>query len=51
MNGHRIVAHGAFGRLEIVLENNSLTSNPKSSELTALSLVRLIEHRTSHLVV
>jgi aspartate dehydrogenase len=51
VNGHRIAARGAFGRLEIVLENNPLATNPKSSELTALSLVRLIEHRTSHLVV
>ena len=45
-NGHRIVAQGAFGRMEIVLENNPLATNPKSSELTALSLVRLIEQRT-----
>ncbi len=32
--------------MEIVLENNPLATNPKSSELTALSLVRLIEQRT-----
>jgi aspartate dehydrogenase len=51
INGHRIVARGAFGRLEIVLENNPLATNPKSSELTALSLVRLIEHRTNVIVV
>jgi aspartate dehydrogenase len=51
INGHRIMARGAFGRLEIVLENNPLATNPKSSELTALSLVRLIEHQTNAIVV
>jgi aspartate dehydrogenase len=51
LNGHRIVARGAFGRMEIALENSPLATNPKSSELTALSLVRLIEQRASHFVV
>jgi len=51
INGHRITAKGAFGRLEILLENNPLVTNPKSSELTALSLVRLIEHHTATIVV
>jgi aspartate dehydrogenase len=51
MNGHRIVARGAFGRLEIMLENNPLATNPKSSELTALSLVRLIEHRVKRVII
>jgi aspartate dehydrogenase len=51
MNGHRIVARGAFGRMEIALENSPLATNPKSSELTALSLVRLIEHRVNRFIV
>jgi len=51
MNGHRIVAKGEFGRMEITLENRPLATNPKSSELTALSLVRMIEHRVKRLVV
>jgi aspartate dehydrogenase len=51
MNGHRIVAKGEFGRLEIMLENRPLATNPKSSELTALSLVRMIEHRVKRLIV
>jgi aspartate dehydrogenase len=51
LNGHRIVARGAFGHMEIALENSPLATNPKSSELTALSLVRLIEQRVSHFVV
>jgi aspartate dehydrogenase len=46
LNGHIITAEGAFGRMSITLENNPLASNPKSSELTALSLVRLIEQQT-----
>jgi aspartate dehydrogenase len=51
MNSHRIAACGAFGRLEITLENKPLANNPKSSELTALSLVRLIEHRAKNLII
>jgi aspartate dehydrogenase len=51
INGHRIGARGAFGRLEILLENNPLATNPKSSELTALSLVRLIEHQSHAIVI
>lgn len=51
INGHRIMARGAFGRLEIVLENNPLATNPKSSELTVLSLVRLIENQSNAIVV
>ncbi len=50
-NGHRITAKGDFGRMDITLENRPLATNPKSSELTALSLVRLIEHRAKRLVV
>lgn len=50
-NGHIITASGAFGRMEIALENNPLATNPKSSELTALSLVRLIEHQVKRVIV
>ncbi len=46
LNGHTIAAEGGFGRMTISLENNPLATNPKSSELTALSLVRLIEQQT-----
>lgn len=51
MNGHRIMARGDFGRMDITLENKPLATNPKSSELTALSLVRLIEHRVNRVIV
>ena len=51
LNGHRITAEGGFGRMSITLENNPLATNPKSSELTALSLVRLIEQQTRPLAI
>lgn len=51
VNSHTISASGPFGRMQITLENKPLATNPKSSELTALSLVRLIEHTTSNIVV
>lgn len=50
-NMHSIRAHGAFGTLEIRLQNRPLATNPKSSEMTALNLVRLIENRTNPLVL
>lgn len=46
-NGHRIVARGIFGTLDVTLRNSPLSTNPKSSELTALSLVRLIEQQVA----
>jgi aspartate dehydrogenase len=51
LNAHTISAKGAFGRMTIALENNPLATNPKSSELTALSLVRLIEQQTRAVVI
>lgn len=50
-NRHRVIAQGDFGRMEIVLDNAPLAHNPKSSALTALSLVRLIENRACPLVI
>lgn len=49
-NCHQVSAAGAFGRLELTLENEALKTNPKSSEMTALSLVRLIENNVAPLV-
>lgn len=51
LNEHRIRVRGAFGNMEIALQNEPLKTNPKSSELTALSLVRLIEQQISSLVI
>lgn len=50
-NQHRITARGAFGSLEVLLKNEPLKTNPKSSELTALSLVRMIEQEMSSLII
>lgn len=50
-NRHRVTAQGAFGRMEVTLDNAPLPHNPKSSALTALSLVRLIENRVGALVI
>ncbi|MFN0161648.1 MAG: aspartate dehydrogenase [Burkholderiales bacterium] len=41
-NVHRVIASGAFGRLELTLENHPLAANPKTSALTVYSLVRAI---------
>jgi aspartate dehydrogenase len=51
LNRHRVVAVGDFGRMEITLDNRPFAANPKSSALTALSLVRLIENRVAPLVI
>lgn len=50
-NRHRVLATGEFGRMDITLDNAPMASNPKSSALTALSLVRLIENRANPLVI
>jgi len=51
LNSHRIVAEGDFGKLSVVLENRPLATNQKSSEMTALSLVRMIENRAGVIVI
>ncbi len=50
-NAHEIRAEGDFGVLEIRLQNRPLATNPKSSEMTALNIVRLIENRAAGLVL
>lgn len=50
-NCHRLTASGAFGSMDLKLTNRPLASNPKSSEMTALSLVRLIGNRACALVL
>lgn len=49
-NGHQLSARGAFGKLDMAIENRPLATNPKSSEMTALGLVRLVENRVRTLV-
>lgn len=50
-NTHEIHAEGDFGRMELRFENRPLATNPKSSEMTALNLVRMIENRVNALVI
>jgi len=50
VNKHVIEASGAFDKLLVEIENKPLAANPKSSELAALALVRLIEN-AAHAVV
>jgi len=48
-NCHRLSASGAFGHMEMLFENEPLRTNPKSSEMTALNLVRLVENQLAPL--
>lgn len=50
-NRHELSAHGPFGQLEVVIANNPLPANPKTSALAALSLVRCITNRVAPIVI
>lgn len=50
-NVHEIVAEGDFGRFEFRIEGNSLPDNPRSSAITAMSVVSAILNRTSAIVI
>ncbi len=45
-NVHRLVAEGAFGRLDLTIENEPLAANPKTSALTVYSIVRAVQNAT-----
>ncbi len=50
-NLHRILAQGAFGRLDLAIENEPLAANPKTSALTMFSLLRAIHNATRPLTL
>jgi aspartate dehydrogenase len=50
-NVHEIVAEGEFGRFEFQIEGNSLPDNPRSSAITAMSVVREILNPFSPIVI
>jgi aspartate dehydrogenase len=50
-NVHELEAQGAFGRFKIVLENVPSPDNPKTSALTAMSIIRIIENRRASIVI
>lgn len=50
-NVHRLVASGAFGRLDLTLENLPLAANPKTSALTVYSVLRAIHNATEAIVL
>ena len=50
-NSHKIAAVGAFGLMETFIANKPLPENAKSSEITALSLVRLIQNEVGYLII
>ncbi|MFK8031311.1 MAG: aspartate dehydrogenase [Gammaproteobacteria bacterium] len=50
-NIHEIAAEGAFGRFYFKIEGNALPNNPKSSALTAMSVVRSVLNLEQSIVI
>lgn len=50
-NVHVLEAAGTFGSLEMTIAGRPLPENPKSSSLTAMSLLRCILNRQSAIVI
>ncbi len=51
VNRHEIEAVGAFGQFSFIVQGNALAGNPRSSALTAMSVVQAIERRNAPLLV
>ncbi|MEL6316155.1 MAG: aspartate dehydrogenase domain-containing protein, partial [Pseudomonadota bacterium] len=48
-NIHEVEAEGAFGQLHLRIEGRALPGAPRSSALTAMSLVRAVRRRRAAL--
>lgn len=51
LNRHTVEARGRFGHFNLEIENQPMASNPKTSDMTALSLLKLLEAETGAMVV
>ena len=50
-NLHEVTAEGDFGEFTFSIAGRGLPDNPRSSALTAMSLVRAVRDRSASLVV
>jgi len=50
-NIHEIVAKGRFGEIRIIVKNRKMDDNPKTSYLTALSVIKTLENIKGSIVV
>lgn len=51
LNRHRVEARGRFGSFNLEIENQPMASNPKTSDMTALSLLKLLEAEAGVMIV
>jgi aspartate dehydrogenase len=50
-NIHRLEVEGAFGSMQLEIQNNPSPDNPKTSHMAALSIMRLLENETTAIVI